>query len=74
MRIIQLDMVLIHKESLGDDGQTLIASDLPVRFYDRRNAVHEGDLLCEEFQLGSDGVKLQLQAFNDGDKDILVHR
>lgn len=35
--------------------------------------VHEGDLLCEEFQLGSDGVKLQLQAFDDGDKDMLVH-
>lgn len=34
--------------------------------------VHEGDLLCEEFQLGSDGVKLQLQAFDDGDKDMLV--
>lgn len=35
--------------------------------------VHEGDLLCEKFQLGSDGVKLQLQAFDDGDKDMLVH-
>lgn len=35
---VQVDMVLIHKESLGDDGQTLIASDPPVRFYDRRNA------------------------------------
>lgn len=35
---VVVDMVLIHKESLGDDGQTLIASDPPVRFYDRRNA------------------------------------
>ena len=35
---VLVDMVLIHKESLGDDGQTLIASDPPVRSYGRRNA------------------------------------
>lgn len=37
-RGVLVDMVLIHKESLGDDGQTLIASDPPVRSYGRRNA------------------------------------
>ena len=35
---VLVDMVLIHKESLWDDGQTLIASDPPVRSYGRRNA------------------------------------
>lgn len=35
--------------------------------------VHEGDLPCEEFQLGSDGVKLRLQTFDDGDKDMPIH-
>ena len=39
---VLVDMVLIHKESLWDDGQTLIASDPPVRFYDRRNAGSRG--------------------------------
>ncbi|OLA48179.1 MAG: hypothetical protein BHW39_01805 [Firmicutes bacterium CAG:552_39_19] len=72
-RIIQLDMVLIHKESRGMMDRRLLHLIRLFGFTAEGTLVHEDDLLCEEFQLGSDGVKLQLQAFDDGDKDMLVH-
>lgn len=34
---------------------------------------HESNLLCEELQLGSDGVQPKQQTFDEGDKDMLVH-
>lgn len=72
-RIIQLDMVLIHKESRGMMDRRLLHLIRLFGFTAEGTLVHEDDLLCEEFRLGSDGVKLQLQAFDDGDKDMLVH-
>ena len=35
--------------------------------------VHKSDLFREELQLGTDGIQLKLQSFDDGNEDMFVH-